>query len=713
MKKLIVIWAVLCFTITWGATQSSVSQWGITWTFDKAYEVGQFVMGDWWVVGPVTVTNITRPHNLAGHDGSMINPIPGTGQGYDQVGPGYVASRNVANSLPLALGAGKSLVSTVTWKEGDAGCPAINSTVNAPRPTGRKAAVLTCLASAPPAGSFRPSAVGNEKTLYNISQLRTDLLPAYKPVASMPTLATVERMVERIWLDHNPEFSGAYLIPEENMPHYGRNVSQHMNMCLQTLMLDIPNKDKLLFGVVQAGIDLYGSLKAGQYWGTWGGGWSHGRKAPILFTGIMLDVAEMKNIGTTYVQNSNCSSGVPGTDCRRFQEDCQTFYVSGTTTGWGGRNCNRGEYTMDNGYRFCCTSYTWSGAMLVALMMKDANGVSAKQLWNWPAFFDYVDFWVKEQGVENKGTFINDFSRQMWKAYRNNIVPVQVGGVNFSADRTTGRPPLTVTFTNQSDAKYTSFTWDFGDGTTSTDKSPVHTYNDLGTYTVKLTSGSETKTRTDYIVVKGGTLLIQAENMTLDGYVAEPGFGGRDVIKIDPTKTTGTATTAFTGASGTYKIDFYAVPERDGRPVVKLYINNTLVMNETYPSDAGMMTTAEHVVYLTDVTINNGDVIRIEGTQDAEAWARVDKMLLTQVGGGQTIAYDRKQKAVGSWQLPIHPNPLTVVEFKNWVAELEEEYILYEVYNARGDLVRTLQTMEPGLYFYRIGNNTSRIIITK
>ena len=34
-----------------GATASSVTQWGITWTFNADYEVGQFVTGDWWVVG--------------------------------------------------------------------------------------------------------------------------------------------------------------------------------------------------------------------------------------------------------------------------------------------------------------------------------------------------------------------------------------------------------------------------------------------------------------------------------------------------------------------------------------------------------------------------------------------------------------------------------------------------------------------------------------
>lgn len=44
---------------------------------------------------------------------------------------------------------------------------------------------------------------------------------------------------------------------------------------------------------------------------------------------------------------------------------------------------------------------------------------------------------------------------------------------------------LTVTFTNLSkDAE--TYAWDFGDGATSTEKDPVHTYADFGDYTVKL-----------------------------------------------------------------------------------------------------------------------------------------------------------------------------------------------------------------------------------
>ena len=38
--------------------RQSVSQYGITWTFDKPARVGQFINGDYYVVGPVTVTVI-------------------------------------------------------------------------------------------------------------------------------------------------------------------------------------------------------------------------------------------------------------------------------------------------------------------------------------------------------------------------------------------------------------------------------------------------------------------------------------------------------------------------------------------------------------------------------------------------------------------------------------------------------------------------------
>ena len=68
----------------------------------------------------------------------------------------------------------------------------------------------------------------------------------------------------------------------------------------------------------------------------------------------------------------------------------------------------------------------------------------------------------------------------------------------FSAEPRSGDAPLQVNFTNESTGVFTSWLWRFGDGTTSTDESPTHTYNSPRSYTAKLTvygpGGSGSKT---------------------------------------------------------------------------------------------------------------------------------------------------------------------------------------------------------------------------
>lgn len=63
---------------------------------------------------------------------------------------------------------------------------------------------------------------------------------------------------------------------------------------------------------------------------------------------------------------------------------------------------------------------------------------------------------------------------------------------------TSGSPPLTVSFTpivNLKDCtQAVSFFWDFGDGTTSTDENPVHTYLQEGKYLYQLTVSADSRT---------------------------------------------------------------------------------------------------------------------------------------------------------------------------------------------------------------------------
>src|SRR6266404_2213451 len=75
---------------------------------------------------------------------------------------------------------------------------------------------------------------------------------------------------------------------------------------------------------------------------------------------------------------------------------------------------------------------------------------------------------------------------------------------DFVANPTSGLAPLSVNFTNLSSGA-TNYSWDFGDGNTSTAVNPANTYSNAGNYTVSLraigTGGANTLSRTNYILV--------------------------------------------------------------------------------------------------------------------------------------------------------------------------------------------------------------------
>ncbi|WAC04453.1 MAG: PKD domain-containing protein [Methanoregula sp.] len=76
---------------------------------------------------------------------------------------------------------------------------------------------------------------------------------------------------------------------------------------------------------------------------------------------------------------------------------------------------------------------------------------------------------------------------------------------NFTASPTVGSYPLVVQFTDTSDASPIKWYWDFGDGSNSTLRNPLHTYQTGGNYTVNLMAwndlGSDTISRADYITI--------------------------------------------------------------------------------------------------------------------------------------------------------------------------------------------------------------------
>ena len=66
--------------------QTSVTKDGITWILDRPVSVGQFINGEYYVIGPVTVIAIDPPPGTSTpyENGSVLNlPTPDNKSGFD------------------------------------------------------------------------------------------------------------------------------------------------------------------------------------------------------------------------------------------------------------------------------------------------------------------------------------------------------------------------------------------------------------------------------------------------------------------------------------------------------------------------------------------------------------------------------------------------------------------------------------------------------
>ncbi len=288
-------------------TASSISQHGITWTFDKKYPCGKFINGDYWVVGPLVVKNVF-PLPAGGRNGSMINPKPSTVwspestviaqgiQAYDSGIAYYNASAGV--TYPVALAANKSLVSTISLTEADKNSKGKYTTnwgsVSSAHTRLKTAAVLTVLDSVPPAGSFRPPYAGEHKPLYNISQIQNqyaNFLQAPSGSALNYSVPMLERSFERPWILHVLDFNGRRAHPIENMPNYHEDIGKLLSEASIVLLTNI-STDRLKAGYIQTGIDMY-------HIATLGISDSSYFEGLVMITGKLLKNSAMMNIART------------------------------------------------------------------------------------------------------------------------------------------------------------------------------------------------------------------------------------------------------------------------------------------------------------------------------------------------------------------------------------------------------------------------------
>ncbi len=416
--------------------KESISQYGITWTFDKPSRVGQFINGDWYVAGPVTVTAIS-PKPLYGSEipeselddrdkrhpveqrvrnGFMLNPPARMQVAYDS-GVRNFFEPSLIQKLPVAMKAGDSLVSTISMPKGLALKPQlweeIERGVDDSTPV-RTAAVLTCVAAPLPADAFRPAFCDRNARVYFSRDLKRESLPELAAPPGVPDVGLYVRFTQRPWV--GTCFFG-FEGPVENMPQYGRDYARVVGMDALLLCTDLKpeQKETLLVDLLQVGIDLGGMIRAGHPGWEGFGGHGSGRKLPIVFAGLLLGDDELAYINRSFPK-------------AHFGEDEQTAYGDGWTgakvvftghraidaaTGIARPGTGPYEHTApatwkdgrektSEAYRRCCTSAAWIAEALALRLLK------AERYWAHDAFFDYCDRWMYEDETQALQTLKKD-----------------------------------------------------------------------------------------------------------------------------------------------------------------------------------------------------------------------------------------------------------------------------------------------------------------
>lgn len=455
--------------VKFGVTQdmaSSVSQYGITWTFDQPYPVGQFANGDWWVVGPTVITGIS-PGFTGTQNGWEVNPVGGSFQGLDNRLDGFQANR--VPSLPYTATAGKSIIKGVS-KSGTCG-----NDGQFHYPCLTTAAVLTVLGSAPAGGGatiFRPPFAGTVKPLFTTTQLRTEKLKSLTPVSGAPSLTEAARRYQRVQVDYGNTWYGRYMHASENyafvnnptndqVSEYGGELGiDAADVALRLMLNDsLSAKMPALINYVQAGIDMYGMHNSGVTWVSDGGHFL-GRKLPAVFAATMLDDATMK------AEIANAQYATYGDDGHVYittnPQTVAAMQAQGYAPVLWGKPCGAGQYeqqqTNDTGprdcrdpigmidggeapgdsYQLCCTTQPMKGASLSARLLP-----GAKAVWNYQPFHDYADRWVgfgawaapdnwnslgrtparnytgRHGNSPDGGSYGSTFVNNMWNSYRN------------------------------------------------------------------------------------------------------------------------------------------------------------------------------------------------------------------------------------------------------------------------------------------------------
>ena len=401
-----------CGSVTYPAPSGATST--IVFTFDKAYQCGQFANGDWWVSpdsagGTVRVVSIT-PDGIVGKHGVEINPSSTTTQAFDNASDApYNAS--LLATFPRDVSGVSSIVKTVSVL------------IKPSRPELQFAGVLTVL-DIPLANSnqyFRPAYFGTTKTLYPMSDVDLTVLPKLsaneinvwgKPSILPSTINTgAMNLLDRytgVRLDHIGSWTGRDIHPKDNMPDYGAQIANDNAVYLLRMTINdfdptSNSQHKLaLINYLQMSIDLQAMAVSGTKWDATGGH-SIGRKLPLAFatrafTNPSIKAAFLSAISTSSFDEDNLLYrstvngkvlyGQSGTDSRYWQSTLNGYITGakdvrdpyGFIDGGGGLVGNKG-------YQFSTAPSFKHTALAIYILNLQSE-------FNSPNMLEYAERWV-------------------------------------------------------------------------------------------------------------------------------------------------------------------------------------------------------------------------------------------------------------------------------------------------------------------------------
>jgi hypothetical protein len=343
----IVVFFALSDLCIYGESADSIKQGDVVWRFSESRPVGQFASGDWWVLAPVTITEILPSYQKITDTVSLysrvalltfyingweVNPVANAYKhGFD--GALYYNITDPAKShFDSALVPKLPYTVTVEAVESSGGAVSIVKAVSNMENEKNKnylsyrriksAKVLTVVSHIPEGNGtklFRPPYVKGDKPFYSEDSIRWDRLPLYpSPVSDPPSLGSIWSLYSNVGLGHSK--ANRLMLPvDAYVSDYQPGNCPSINEAILRLMLnDKTNEEKkpALIAVLQRGIDE-------MHWQMLGnvhpeGGHQPGLLAIPSFTAALLNISKYVQFVKTLPQKL----GNERYSRKDFHEDC-------------------------------------------------------------------------------------------------------------------------------------------------------------------------------------------------------------------------------------------------------------------------------------------------------------------------------------------------------------------------------------------------------